>query len=517
MYTYFTGFYRGSTDANLENCNQYSGCYNQLYWLFITKTVLFMKTDIKSPLLYRSLAENLIALIEKRTYRVGERIPSVRQMSKQHGVSISTVLQAYLLLENQGWVEARPQSGYYVRAKMSEQAPEPEISSPAKDPSQISLHELAMMLMRDSTDPALVQLGAALPNPNYLPTEKINKALARAARQHAVDGHKYIIPPGLEELRNQIAKRAIFSGCQISLNDVMITSGGLEAIDLCLHAVCRPGDIVAIESPMYFGTLQTLEVHGLRVLEIPTHPRDGINLEALSFAVQHNPVRAVIVISNFNNPLGSQMPDDKKRELVDLLARHEIPLIENDVCGELYFGEKRPLVCKSFDKKGLVMLVSSFSKDISPGLRIGWIAPGRFKTELEWLKFTISASPPTLPQYAIADFMESGGYDHHLRRIRREYARNVELMSTAVIRYFPSGVRLTRPSGGFVLWVQLPEGVDSLELYKKALDEKITLAPGHVFSATNQYANFIRLNAAEFTYAIERSLEKLGDIIVRSS
>ncbi len=485
--------------------------------VIFTKTVLFMKTDIKSPLLYRSLAENLISLIEKGTYRVGERIPSVRQMSKQQGVSISTVLQAYLLLENQGWIEAHPQSGYYVRAKASEQAPEPEISSPAKDPSQVSLHELAMMLMRDSTDPALVQLGAALPNPNYLPTEKINQALAKAARRHAVDGHKYIIPPGLEELRIQIAKRAALSGCQFSPNDVMITSGGLEAVDLCLHAVCRPGDIVAIESPMYFGTLQTLEVHGLRVLEIPTHPRDGINLEALSFAIQHNAVRAVIVISNFNNPLGSQMPDDKKRELVELLARHEIPLIENDVCGELYFGEKRPLVCKSFDKKGLVMLVSAFSKDISPGLRIGWIAPGRFKTELEWLKFTISASPPTLPQYAIADFIESSGYDHHLRRIRREYARNVELMSSAVIRHFPPGVRLTRPSGGFVLWVQLPEGVDSLELYKKALEEKITLAPGHVFSATNQYANFIRLNAAEFTYVIERSLEKLGDIVAGSS
>lgn len=473
----------------------------------------YMKTDNHSDLLYRSLADNLISLIEKGTYRIGERIPSVRKMSKQQSVSISTVLQAYLLLENQGWIEARPQSGYYVRAKIREQAPEPEISSPAKDPSRVSLHELAMMLMRDTMDPELVQLGAALPNPNYLPIEKINKALTNASRLHAVDGHRYIIPPGLEELRIQIAKRTVLSGCHISPNDVMITSGGLEAIDLCLHAVCRPGDIVAIESPMYFGTLQTLEVQGLRALEIPTHPRDGIDLEALSFAIQHNPVRAVIVISNFNNPLGSQMPDEKKKELVNLLARYEIPLIENDVYGELFFGEKRPLVCKSFDKKGLVMLVSAFSKDISPGLRIGWVAPGRFKTELEWLKFTISASPPTLPQYAIADFIESGGYDRHLRRIRREYARNIELMSSAVTRYFPSGVRLTRPSGGFVLWVQLPENVDSLDLYKKALAEKITLAPGHVFSATNQYANFIRLNAAEFNYSIERSLEKLGTIL----
>jgi DNA-binding transcriptional MocR family regulator len=356
-------------------------------------------------------------------------------------------------------------------------------------------------------------LGAALPNAHYLPTERINRFLVNATRNHGDEAHQYQFPPGLDALRTQIARRAANAGCRLSPQDILITSGGVEAIDLCLHTICRPGDIVAIESPMYFGTLQTLEVHGLRVLEIPTHPREGISLEALAFAIDHHPVRAVIVISNFNNPLGSQIPDEKKKELVEYLARFEIPLIENDVSGEIYFGEKRPIVCKSFDRHGLVMLVSSFSKDISPGLRVGWVAPGRYKTELEWLKFTISAASPTLPQYAVADFMQSGGYDHHLRRIRREYARNVELMSDAVMRHFPEDVRLTRPSGGFVLWVQLPEAVDSLELYHRALAAKITLAPGYVFSATRQYSNFVRLNAAEFSYPIERALEQLGGIV----
>jgi DNA-binding transcriptional MocR family regulator len=317
----------------------------------------------------------------------------------------------------------------------------------------------------------------------------------------------------LEALRTQIAQRAVNAGCSLSPNDIQITSGGIEAIDLCLHAVCRPGDIVATESPTYFGTLQLLEVHGLRALEIPTHPHEGISLEALEFAIEHNPIRAVLVISNFNNPLGSQIPDEKKKELVKLLARHDIPLIENDVSGEIYFGDKRPLVCKAFDTKGLVMLLSSFSKDISPGLRIGWVAPGRYRSELEWLKFTVSVASPTLPQIVVAQFLESGGYDQHLRRIRREYARNVELLSDAVMRYFPEGLRLTRPSGGFVLWVRLPENVDSLELYKIARERGITLAPGYVFSATHQFSNFIRLNAAEFNYSIERALEHLGMMI----
>jgi DNA-binding transcriptional MocR family regulator len=462
---------------------------------------------------YRELAGRLAELIRHGTYTPGERIPSVRQISQQQNLSISTVLQAYSLLESQGLIEARPQSGYYVRAHMEERLPEPETSSPQHDPSHVSLHELVMMLMRDTANPNLVQLGAALPHLDIRLLQTINRIIAKIVRGQGVNTHQYQFPPGLEALRIQIARRMVSAGCNFSPGDILITSGGTEALDFSLHAVCRPGDIVAIESPCYFATLQMLETHGVRALEIPTHPRDGISLEALEFAIEHNPVRAVIVISNFNNPLGSQMPDERKKSLVDLLARHDIPLIENDVCGELYFGEKRPLVCKTFDTKGLVILLSSFSKDISPGLRLGWVAPGRYSSEVEWVKFTLSASSPTLSQMAVAEFLEGGGYDQHLRRIRREYARNVELMSDAVMRYFPESTRLTRPSGGFVLWVQLPENVDSLELYKLALQDGITLAPGHVFSATYQFSNFIRLNSATFDYSTERALERLGRMI----
>jgi DNA-binding transcriptional MocR family regulator len=470
-----------------------------------------MTASTPKTLRYQELAERLSDLIRHGTYPAGERIPSVRQMSQQQRLSISTVLQSYSLLESRGLIEVRPQSGYYVSSRIGQRLPEPETSSPHADPSHVSLHELVMMLMRDSANPDLVQLGAALPHLNVLLLQKINRIMTNIIRQKGIDAHEYQFPPGLEALRVQIAQRAVNAGCSLSPNDVLITAGGIEAIDLCLHAVCRPGDIVAIESPSYFGTLQILEVHGLRALEIPTHPREGLSLDALKFAIEHNPIRAVMVIANFNNPLGSQIPDEKKKELVELLARHEIPLIENDVMGEIYFGEKRPMVCKAFDTKGLVMLLSCYSKDISPGLRIGWVASGRYRSEVEWLKFTLSPSSPTLSQMAVAEFVESGGYDQ--RRIRREYARNVGLMSDAVMRYFPEGTRLTRPSGGFVLWVQLPENVDSLKLYELALQSGITLAPGHVFSATYQFSNFIRLNAATFNYSTERAIERLGAMI----
>ena len=471
-----------------------------------------MSSANSKTLRYQELAERLAKLIRQGTYPPGERIPSVRRMSDQQGVSISTVLQAYSLLERQGLIEPRPQSGYYVRAVREERLPEPDISSPRRDPNLVSLHELVVMLMRDSDNPNLIQLGYALPNLDNQLIQKINQIMVRIIRQQGVNAHRYHFPPGSDALRVQIARRMVSAGCHLSPSDIQITSGGLEAIDFCLHAICRPGDIVAIESPCYFGTLQMLEVHRLRALEIPTHPRDGMSLEALDFAIEHNPIRAVIVSSNFSNPLGSCIPDERKKALVDLLTKHDIPLIENDVCGELYFGEKRPLVCKAFDTRGLVILLSSFSKDISPGLRLGWVAPGRYSAALEWLKLTLSASSPTLPQMAVAEFLEGGGYDQHLRRIRREYARNAELLSDSVMRYFPEGTRLTRPSGGFVLWVQLPEQVDSLELYKLALQGGITLVPGHVFSATYQFSNFIRLNAATFNYSTERALERLGEM-----
>ena len=469
--------------------------------------------ETQDTFLYEKIASSISKLIQEGTYRPGERIPSVRQMSKQQEVSISTVLQAYLELENRGLIEARPQSGYFVRSPEFDRLPEPEPSSPGTDPSHVSLHELMMMILRDTLNPDLIQLGAATPNLELLPTERLNRILSRLARNSGGEAHQYVLPPGLEELRVQIAQRSLSYGCQFSPNDIVITSGGIEAIDLSLHAVCKPGDIVAIESPMYFGTLQSLEIHGLRALEIPTHQRDGISLDALKFAIEHNPVKAVLTISSFNNPLGSCIPDEKKKELVELLAARNIPLIENDVSGEIYFTDKRPQVAKAFDTKGSVILCSSFSKDISPALRVGWVAPGRFKSELEWLKFTSNSATATLPQMAVAEFLESGGYDHHLRTIRREYANNVNLLSQAVTRYFPPETRVTRPAGGFVLWVQLPENIDSLELYKLALKNNITITPGYLFSATNQFSNFIRLNAAAWTYPIEKAVERLGEMV----
>jgi len=464
--------------------------------------------------LYEAIAEEIADLIIQGTYRPGERILSVRQLSRQRKISITTALQVYLTLENRGLIEARPQSGYYVRSKLPTSLPEPNVSTPSPDPTQVSVRELVMMVMKDTLNPHLVQLGAAIPNPDLVATDKMNRIMASVARQTGTASSIYDLPPGCEELRIQIAQRAVAAGYNLMPNDIVTTSGCLEAFGLCLRAICRPGDTVATESPTYFGVLQVMESLELRALEIPTHPRDGISLSALRFALDHNPVRACLLLPNFHNPLGSMMPDDNKKELVQMLAARDIPLIEADDLGEIYFSGKRPTPAKAYDRKGLVMLCSSFSMVLSPGYRVGWAVPGRFKATVEWLKFTTNIATSTLPQLGIARFLASGGYDHHLRTIRRVYSRNIAQMSQSVMRHFPEGTRVTRPNGGFVLWVQLPEYADSLRLYRQALQAGITLAPGYMFSATDQYRNFIRLNAAFWSPDAERAIQRLGEMIV---
>ncbi len=467
----------------------------------------------KSTRLYEQVSDHIAGMIEAKTYRPGDRIPSVREMSVQKRVSVTTVLQAYGLLESQGLIEARPQSGYYVRSRFSSSVPIPEISSPQCDPTKVSINELTMMVMKDVFNPNLVPLGAATPNSALLPADKLNRILASIARRKSLESIKYDIPPGYKPLRIQIALKSLKAGATINPDEIITTTGCIEAIDLCLKAVCKSGDTVAIESPTYFGILQSMESMGLKALEIPTHSSEGINIDTLMFALEQTPVKACLVISNYNNPLGSCIPDEKKKDLVRLLTGLDIPLIEVDISGELHFSDIRPSVCKAYDKKGLVLLCSSFSKTLCPGYRVGWVAAGRYQPKIEWLKYTSSLATATLPQMAVTEYLQSGGYESHMRKARRAYAYNVSSMYDAVTRHFPEGTRVSRPDGGFVLWIQMPESVDSLILYKMALQAGITLSPGYLFSATRRYKNYIRLNASRWSDEINRGVIRLGEIV----
>jgi DNA-binding transcriptional MocR family regulator len=467
----------------------------------------------KQMSLYERFAQELEGQIRAGTFPVGGRLPALRESSVQHKLSMTTVLQAYRVLEMRGIIEARPQSGYYVKFKPKSQKVEEELPPSHADPTTVSIDDLSMQLIKDTHNRHFAQFGAAFPDPDLLPTTRLNRILAELAREGRFALDTSVYPEGADELRVQVAQRAFSYGCSIKPDEVVITAGCSEALSICLQAICAPGDLVAIESPTYFGILPALEALRLQALEIPTRPGVGLSLDALRFAVDNHPVRAAIVMTNFNNPLGSCMSDEAKRELVALLEERDIPLIEDDIYGELYFSDRRPSVAKSFEKKGGVLLCSSFSKDISPGYRIGWVAPGRYFGAIQRLKMALNNGTSVLPQMTIARYLESGGYDIHLRKIRRAYAQKVMQMSESIEANFPEGTRISEPLGGYVIWVQLPGGLDSMKLYREAIKASITIAPGYIFSPTHKFQDFVRLNAAVWSQRTEKDLARLGDIV----
>ncbi len=464
--------------------------------------------------LYKQVALRISELIQHGTLRPGERVPSVRKCSEQQSVSIATVMQAYRLLENRGLIEARPQSGYYVRARRWSPPPEPGMSKPSARAVEVRVNDLVMQVVRAGRDPNLVRLGATLPSPELFPIKELNRTMASVGRRSPVAAHSYDPPPGNPALRLQVARRAMEAGCTLAPDDIITTVGATEALNLCLRAVAKPGDVIAIESPTFFGILQIIESLGMRVCEIPTYPREGICLEELEERLKCCRVKACVFTLNFSNPLGSCMPDGKKQRLVELLARRQIPLIEDDIYGNLTFGPTRPKVAKAFDEDGWVMLCDSFTKTLSPGYRVGWVAPGRFKAKVEFLKFVNTSATASLPQMAVAEFLNNGGFDHHLRKIRRFYADQMQRMSEAVSRYFPEGTRVTRPTGGMCLWVELPPHVNALSVYHQAMAAGITIAPGPLFSAKQKFQNFIRLNSGNpWSDAIENAIRTLGQMV----
>jgi DNA-binding transcriptional MocR family regulator len=472
-----------------------------------------MPRKLSEPL-YARVAARLEDLIEDGVLRTGDRIPSIRRASRQHKISVTTAIQAYLELENRGLIEARPKSGFFVRYRPHRLLGEPQTSQPARRALPTESPTLMTKLFDATMRPDVVQFGAGLPHVSLLPVQKLNRMLAAAARHAGPSSFQYDMPPGCLALRRALARRALDWGVKVSPDDIITTSGCMEALSICLRAVTRPGDTIAVESPTYFGLIQILEQLGLKAFEIPTHPRSGFDLDTLERTVKSRRIAACLAIPNFNNPLGSVMPAIAKERLVDILKRREIPLIEDDLYGDLHFAPERPHVAKSYDTKGLVMLCGSFSKSLAPGYRVGWMMPGRFFEKAKNLKFTSTGATATLPQLALADYLANGGYDHHLRSLRQALKRQVQQVSHAIAESFPREIKMTRPAGGLVLWVELPSRVDALRLHTRALAEKISIAPGPMFSARQSYRNFIRISCGEpWSPTIERAIGVLAYLV----
>ena len=459
--------------------------------------------------LYEQIATDVSSMVESGTLQPGEQLPSVRQLSRTKGVSISTVMHAYHLLEDRGLIEARPKSGFYVRAVERTSIREPSITRPPQFCCRVGIGDLVMRLLTTLADPDVVPLGAALPAKELLPTDRLSRYLARVAREP--NHQSPYNPVGDPLLRRSVAQRGLLNGCRFDADDVVITNGCMEALSLSLQAVTEPGDTVAIESPTYFGILLLLEKLGLRALELPTSPQTGVCLDELEAALNREDVAALILISHFNNPTGSLMPEAHKRKVYGILTEYDLPLIEDDIYGDLYFDASRPKPVKAFDEDGRVLYCSSFSKTIAPGYRIGFAAAGRHANEVAALKMTHTTSTAVPVQRAVAQYLDHGGYEKHLRTVRRRYQDNLTRMREAIAEAFPEGTRVTKPRGGFLLWAELPGEVDTKLLSDRAYEQGISVAPGALFAPSDTYDHCLRLNGGQvWSGRIEAAIETLG-------
>ncbi|PPS62900.1 PLP-dependent aminotransferase family protein [Pseudomonas sp. BRM28] len=465
--------------------------------------------------LYVNLAELIGARIEQGLYRPGDRLPSVRALSVEHGVSLSTVQQAYRVLEDHGLAAPRPKSGYFVPDHRPLPAL-PDVSRPAQRPVDISQWDQVFELVRSVPRKDVVQLGRGMPDVGTPTLKPLLRSLAQLSRRQDMPGLYYDTVAGTEALREQVARLMLDSGCSLSTADLVITTGCQEALSISVRAVCQPGDIVAVESPSFHGAMQTLKGLGMKALEIPTDPLTGISLEALELALEQWPIKLIQLTPSCNNPLGYIMPEARKRALLTLAQRFDVAILEDDVYGDLAYTYPRPRTIKSFDDDGRVLLCSSFSKTLAPGLRVGWVAPGRYLERVIHMKYISTGYTATQPQLAIADFIEGGHYQPHLRRVRGQYQRARDQMIDWVSRYFPAGTRASRPQGGFVLWVELPESFDTLRLNRALLEQGVQIAVGSIFSASGKFRNCLRMNfAARATAEIEAAVRKVGETAIR--
>lgn len=469
--------------------------------------------------IYLQVAGGIEKMIDEDVLKIGDKLPSVRLLSEEYGISMGTAFQAYYHLEGKGLIESRPKSGYYVRFNKKRYPGLPDVRLPRPVSGDVSVKEMISNIYEDiASSEKVINLALAAPDISMLPIAKINKSVMHALRNDPSHCIRYEHTQGNLELRKQVAKLSFNWGGKFKPDEVVITSGCLEAITMCLKTVTKPGDTVALESPAYFGIYQAIESLGLKVVEVSSCPVSGFDIECFEKSLKKLDIKACVVVPNFSNPLGGCMPDKNKKKLVEIITRHNIPLIEDDIYGELYFGSSRPTTCKLYDTKGLVMHCSSLSKSLAPGYRIGWTIPGRFTEQVMETKRVHNISSPTLTQAAMAHFLGNGRFEYHLKNLRKQLHTQCLKYIQAIIDHFPTDTKVSQPHGGLVLWVELNKKVDAFKLRAEAMKHHISIVPGKIFSSSCDYSNFLRISFARpWNEDVDYGLMMVGRIAKKMS
>ena len=464
---------------------------------------------------YLTLAKQLQQRIELGEIHPGTRIPSIRALSQQHNLSKNTVIRALSELEDQQLIEARPRQGFIVCP--------PQQTTTELAPRKVQLGATAFSVLGDANQPGKLALGSAYPDARWPTVSWYYQQQARTAKRWAQQAYKrqshYSTPPGDPELRRVLAD--YFNATTFSCNseEIVITQGTQEAVSLCLHAVAEPGDIIAVESPCYYGTLQCIEALGLRVLELPSDPLNGTNINALENALKQWPIKAVLTNPSFNNPLGFSLSLQNRQRLIQLANQWDIAIIEDDVAGELSYNNQRPSPLKALDTQQRVLYCGSLSKTIDVDIRLGWVLPGRYYDPINYYKFVTSIACPALTQQSIAELLKGRRYRRHLKQITTAYAERCQHLTEDVYQHWPKETILIQPQGGILQWFELNKTVDSDQLFQSALKQGIGIAPGNLFCADQRFNHHIRLCFAHYTRTKEqlKAIVSLGEMIENSA
>lgn len=463
---------------------------------------------------YEQLAQQLANSIRAGVFQSSQKLPSVRDLCEQYSVSLTTVVKAMETLVDSGLIESRERSGFYLKREKNSQVEPPRTDYLLEEPTKVTQQQLYIGLLKAIHEPSLCSLSMAIPDREFLPVEELDRISRKVLRSKEYVRDSYEKLSGDVLLRQQLSIYMCARGHDCQPDQVIVTSGCQEAVMLALLAFTKPGDVVAMESPTYAGSWQVCDLLNLNVLEIPTDPQEGMSVGALEMAIDRWDVKACLLSANYSNPTGACMPDEKKQRLVELCAKHDVVIVEDDVYGDLSADiYHRPKPLKAFDTTGNVIFCSSFSKTISPGMRVGWVVSERFHDAIEYNKYVANLATASTPQHIIAEYLKSGKYESSLQKARLKYASQLSRFVDRIQQWFPKETRVTQPSGGFVLWLELPRHVHTLELLEHALKAGVSFTPGELFSASGKFKNCLRLNCArQWDDSIEEALKRLGEL-----
>ncbi|MGQ5289273.1 aminotransferase-like domain-containing protein [Pectobacterium actinidiae] len=468
-------------------------------------------------LIYENIMSGITTAISHGQLLPGTRLPSIREYASLHGVSLNSVKTAYRLLEDRGLIFARPKSGYFVCDKLPELSEKNEVSSINPVIQLTGMSNLLSLILEYQQHEDCTDLALACPTGDiFYPLNRLRKMTARMVRSSAAFRPVYTMSQGSLKLRMQIARRGLRLGMVQSADDITITHGTMEALNLAVRASTQPGDIVAVETPTFFNLYPMLEQLGRKIISLPTHPRRGMCLDTLETLFNQQNIKAVITIPSVHNPLGFSMPVESRKRLAALASARQFTVIEDAMYAELQFSEHPVPNIKAFDEDGWVMVCASYTKTIAPDFRIGWIDAGRFRNQVRQMKFNSSVAESSLLSETLGNFLETGSYELHLRHLRKIYARQIDAIRACIAASFPEGTRISRPQGGFILWIEMPQGIDALSLFYRALSENIICMPGLLCSGNPAFSHCLRLAVCfEITDRHRAAIRRLGELAIQ--